>query len=395
MSTYPAIVVLVVAFMVSGCIGPVALHQAVLGYDETVSRLEREMLLLNIARKHQQLPGHFTVTSSIAATFDYRANTGFVGNFLETPGINTYTFSFGTSAAENPTLSIVPIQGEDFTRRILTPMEESKFAFLVFQGVPIDMVMRLMADGIEVQSREGRFERFILNGPAKREEYAEFRRRALHFAWLNANRQLWVGTLSFQETIRAKLPGPPSAGDLLSGLEKGYHWRRVAEDGTYELVRSASGRVTITNYDPRGALSSDERRALNALAAANPDNFVLVDIRPGLPGGDFPIFGALKLRSLNVIIKFIADGISKNPEYDVDKDPRTGEVGRNPRRILGIELSDGILSGGAFGISFGGRRYSLADTSWDREAFTLLYQLFQMTVTDVSRVAVPTITIGK
>jgi hypothetical protein len=38
--------------------------------------------------------------------------------------------------------------------------------------------------------------------------------------------------------------------------------------------------------------------------------------------------------------------------------------------------------------------YTVADTPWDRQAFTLLYQLFQMTVTDVAGVGVP-ITISK
>ena len=44
-------------------------------------------------------------------------------------------------------------------------MEDAKFEFLVFQGSPIDMVMRLMADGIEVQTQKGTFLTFILNWP--------------------------------------------------------------------------------------------------------------------------------------------------------------------------------------------------------------------------------------
>jgi hypothetical protein len=43
---------------------------------------------------------------------------------------------------------------------------------------------------------------------------------------------------------------------------------------------------------------------------------------------------------------------------------------------------------------YGGRYYSVADTPWNLEAFRLLYQLFQMTVTDVSGIGVP-ITISK
>lgn len=385
--------VLTSVVFLAGCVGPVALHQAVLGYDETISQLEREMLLVNIARTDQNLPPHFTVTSSIAATFDYRVNAGFIGTFLDTPGLNSYGMTFGTSAGENPTLGIVPVQGEEFTQRILAPMGESKFGFLVFQGAPIDMVLRLMADGIEVQDRDGTFERFILNWPRRPKEYEEFRQRAMHLAWLNANRELFVSTLTFDQTTRAKLGGAPSPSEIVAAAEKGYAWRQVGPDGTWELTRPVTGRVAVTNYDPR-TLSHADRQALNARASANPPNFVLVDIRPSHAGGDFPLFGAIKLRSLNMVLSFVAAGISRLPEFDVARDPRTAEVARNPRRTLGIDVGAGLAPAGTSSVRYGGRYYAVADTSWDREAFTLLYQLFQMTVTDVSKAVVP-ITISK
>lgn len=382
-----------VAVLLTGCVSPIALHQAVLGYDETVSRLEREMLLVNIARTDQNLPPHFTVTSSIAATFDYRTNVGFAGTFFATPGVNAYGVNLGASAAENPTISIVPVQGEEFTRRILTPMDENKFEFLVFQGAPIDMAMRLMADGIEVQSRDGTFERFILNWPTRAREYTEFRQRAMHVAWLNANRDLFVSTLAFEETIRTRLGAPPSPGDVMAAIEQGARWERVGDDGTWALRRPIVGRVAVTNYDPR-ALSNSERAALNAVAAVNPSNFVLVDIRPGHPGGEYPLFGGLKLRSLNMILGFVAAGIRRAPEFDVEKDARTGEVRRNPRRTLAIEVGAGAPPADVPRVAYRGRSYAVGDTDWDKEAFTILYQLFQMTVTDVSKVGVP-ITISK
>jgi hypothetical protein len=143
------------ALVLSGCLGPVSLHEAVFGYDHTVSRLEREILLINIGRIRNGLPVHFTVTSSIAATFDYQTNAAILGPFSDV-GLNV-----GVSAAENPTLTIVPIQGQQFTERVLTPLEDTTFGFLVDQGASMDMLMRLMADGIEVQTREGTFARVI------------------------------------------------------------------------------------------------------------------------------------------------------------------------------------------------------------------------------------------
>jgi hypothetical protein len=383
----------VIVIPLSGCLGPISLHQAVLGYDRSVSRIEQEMLLVNIARLRQRLPLHFTVTSSIAATFDYRTSLTVAGVYNANPFYFSPSFSLGATVGENPTLSIVPIQGREFTERVLTPIAEPKFEFFVFQGSPIDMVMRLMADGIEVQTPEGRFERFILNWPTRPKEYEEFRRIALQLEWLNANRKLFVGRLSFTEATRTTLKGAPPAEEVRQAMEKGYRWRRLPDTDLYELGRQVTGRVAITNYDPR-TLTDAERAELNAKASNNPANFVLIDIRPGHPGGDWPLFGALKLRSFNLILDFVAGGGGGIQEYDVAKDPRTGAADANPPRALAIEITDSAPPTQVPQTQYEGKYYAVADTEWDRDAFRLLYQGFQMTVTDVSQVGVP-ITISK
>jgi len=387
------LVVFGILLMLSGCLGPVSLHQAVLGYDRTVSRIEWEMLLINIARLRDGYPVHFTTTSSIAATFNYQVGVGVGGLYNDPPGLFVPSFSIVTTAAENPTLSIVPIQGREFTERVLTPMDEAKFQFLVFQGWPIDMVMRLMVDGIEVQTPEARFERFILNWPTHPKEYEEFRRIALHLAWLNTDRKLFVGRLSFVEATRAALRAPPPADEIRNAVEKNYRWRQVAGAELHDLERRVNGRVVITNYDPR-ALSDAEREVLNARAANNPGNFVLIDIRPGHPGGDWPLFGALKLRSFNRMLDFVADAGGEAREYDVAKDLRTGDGGLNPPQTLAIDITESAPPGDPPHVLYRERYYTVADTPWNRKAFRVLYHLFQMTVTDVSQVGLP-ITISK
>ena len=68
-------------FALAGCLSPIALHRAVLEYDRTVSQVEAELLLLNIARARHHRPVHFTAVSSVAATFDFRTNVGIRGGF--------------------------------------------------------------------------------------------------------------------------------------------------------------------------------------------------------------------------------------------------------------------------------------------------------------------------
>jgi len=146
-----AIGVLALLISLGGCLSPIALHQAVLEYDRTVNRVQAEMLLLNIARARHSLPIHFTGISSIAATFEFRANAGIAGVIAKSPGINTLAPALSTSVSENPTVSIIPIQGEEFMKRLLTPMDESKFEFFIHQGVEPAILLRLMARGIVVE----------------------------------------------------------------------------------------------------------------------------------------------------------------------------------------------------------------------------------------------------
>jgi len=134
-----------------------------------------------------------------------------------------------------------------------------------------------------------------------------------------------------------------------------------------------------------------------------PPDHVFVDIRPGFPGGDYPLRGFILLRSFNSIISFIARGIEEERGYHVEKDPRTGPVPRNPAHVLDVEESPSALPDSEFSVQFEGQYYSIRKfpisqgmvPSWNQEAFAVLSDLFQMTVTDVSNVKTPIISIPK
>src|SRR4029078_5574794 len=127
-------------FVLAGCLSPIALHRAVLEYDRTVSQVEAELLLLNIARARHHRPVHFTAVSSVAATFDFRTNVGIQGGFgpVVASRDRPINLEYSASVAENPTITIVPITGEEFTKRVLRLLDEDKFEFLVRQGYDIN-----------------------------------------------------------------------------------------------------------------------------------------------------------------------------------------------------------------------------------------------------------------
>ncbi len=380
------------AIVIGGCVGPPVLERQVLGYDNVTSEIEQKLLLLNIARVYGGRPVHFTTTSSIAATFDWTTTIGIGGQIEESQGTNFFNFNLGASASENPTFSIIPLSGEEFTKRIATPLKDDVIEFLGFQGGVINRVMRLMASGIEVQKPEGQFVRFIENDPRRPREYEEFRRIAAHLQWLNNSRQLFVQSLVFEEILVEDFKGIPDAGDINDGFTMGLRWRQKP-DGNYELTRLKAGRVVVTNFDPR-ALTDQQRFELDERIKRNPSGFVYLEIRPDGPGGDFPIQGAIKLRSIFQTLVHVARGIERAKEFDVTPDPRTRGVVEDPAATLKLNVTDSAPEKDLPSVRHKGRYYTVNDTVWDRSAFILLNLLFQTVVGDIEGVGIP-ITISK
>ncbi len=392
---------LLLAAALTGCLSPVAMHRAVLEYDRTVSYIESDLLLLNIARARHHRPVHFTAVSSVAATFDFRTTVGLTGIWGRSPDKEPFTFEYTATVAENPTITIVPINGEEFTKRVLRPLDEAKFEFLVHQGYDINMALRLIARGITIEDERGN-RTLLPNAPSQPEGYREFRKRLLHLASLQAVRQLFVGPLLFEESRQVLVNRSPNPEEVVEGLEKGYRWTVSTDSKTPTLTRKEVGRIAITNYDPN-RLPNEERRKLHEEAQrASPDT-ILVDLRPDYPGGDYPLRGSIHLRSLNAIIAFVAKGIGEEPEFQVEPDGRTKTVGRNPARTLEVEEAPGKPSDFEFSVEFDGRYYSIRKypvsegmvPSWNQEAFAVLSNLFQMTVTDLTKYPTPAITIAK
>lgn len=385
--------------LLAGCIGPPALHESVLGYDQTTTELEQEILLLNIARLSQESSPHFTVTGSIAATFDFTTSANVGGNIKSSPGMDDLDLSWSSSAAEKPTFSIVPISGQDFTKRIIQPFPEGVFASLSSQGFSIATIIRLMVDSIRIESRkDGQSIGIMTNHASRPDEYMAFRRFAMHLAALQHEHQLFVNNLIFDKIILDGIKEPWNRNPkyLAEAVDNGLRWQRN-DDGTYTVRKRTLGRILVSNYDPL-SLTDDELFELDELANRQPNNYVLVDIRPEHPGGEFPLFGALKLRGFYRILLAVGQGAGDHQhrlELDITPDPRTrGQIRHNPRQTLAINVSEKAPPDDVLHIQYKDRYYSVGDSRWDRNAFLILNALFQYTVTDVSDVGIP-ITISK
>jgi hypothetical protein len=93
-------------------------------------------------------------------------------------------------------------------------------------------------------------------------------------------------------------------------------------------------------------------------------------------------------------LDFVAAGIDSSSQPKVVPVRSITEGPDNPNRVLTI-LVDAPAPAERIRVFFQGHEYSVRQTDWDRMAFRLLYQLFQITVQKVSGMGAPAITISK
>jgi hypothetical protein len=384
--------VAVLGLNVSGCVSTIALDRAVVAYDKTTAEMVSKQLLLNIARARHNQPLHFTGISSIAATYNFSFSAGATPALTGERGSLLVPF-FGGSAAENPTISIAPMQGEEFTQRLLTPFPEQKLTMLLRQGYDVDALLRLLAGEIRLE-QEGHQEAVYYNRPADQDGYPVFRRVMAHLSSIQDRHALYIEPLLFQ--YNWTIPANSLTPEGFQSIYKDFSLTYDAEKQVYQVSKRVAGRIIIANYDP-AILSNEERIRLYEEAETGSANEIMVDIRPGHPGGEYLLHGKLRLRSFYNVLTFIGRDIEEEPEYDVPPDPRTPLISENPVHTLEILETNSLPSGVDFSVALNGSYYAVRPETgyqWNRKSFSLLYQLFQMTVSAVPQ-AGPAITISK
>jgi hypothetical protein len=382
----------VLAAVCGGCFPALQLNRTVMAYDAIATETACRQLLLNIARARHDEPLHFTQLVNIAATFSQQFSAGATPPLGGTEGGWSVGPIFNGIWTDNPTFSIVPLEGEEFTRRLLTPYPESTLTLLLRQGADVDLVLRLMAGEYraDVAGRRVTYQ----NKPSDVEGYTTFRRVVLHLSTIQDRAALHAEPLIFEE--RWTMPADKVAPETLQALQKEFTVTADAKRGAYRIVKRTVGRIIVTNYDPE-VLGNEERRRMHAEAESNLDDEIVVDIRAGYPGGELPLHGKFRLRSFTNMIGFLGHAISDEPEYDVaphSQSPRTSE---NPPVTLAIAETASRPWDADRVVRYHGRYYAVQPQTgyqWNRKAFFLLYQLFQMTVAKTPSTG-PSITIAK
>ena len=126
--------VLLSALGFSGCavVGPQSITAGRGVYAEVINRTEDEQILNVIVRqRYDETFGMMSVASVTAnLRFSTQAGTNIgIGDSDNYAG-NLVPFSAGVAYEENPTISYVPLSGEEFMRRMLSPVSVNEWALL-------------------------------------------------------------------------------------------------------------------------------------------------------------------------------------------------------------------------------------------------------------------------
>ncbi|MFT5041031.1 MAG: hypothetical protein ACI8TX_002002 [Hyphomicrobiaceae bacterium] len=193
--TLGLVLALIVTFPGCALVGPAAVRQDRIPYNEVISRSWNEQLLLNLVRlKYRDTP-FFLELGSISTQYTLSASLG--ADVDLNPGqADDFSASSGVSYSERPTVSYAPLRGERFAKQLLSP-------------IPVESLLLLMGSGWKPERVLATFVQQINDVPNAREasgptpdiepEFRRFRQLVELIGELHGTRRIELGFATEQD----------------------------------------------------------------------------------------------------------------------------------------------------------------------------------------------------
>ncbi len=321
----------------SGCsLGPRSLAHSRLRYNDAVKSTSEQQLLLNIVRlRYVDTPSSLAI-SSIADQQEVVAGLGIVPFFTSAGAgdVGSYRNSIlpqaQLSGASRPTLSYTPLDDEEFTRRLFSPISLEGAAYLSKTTWPISTVFRLYLENLNWVSNA---ETASGPTPATPPEYAVFLEGVQALQRLQDRKLITLFTEEREEAVSTTFPlNESSIADSIDSIKNDLELKSSKEG--VSLIRRKN--QPVLRVDPMVGDDQDWMAFCNAfklnpsirtfdLTAEKLDPF-LKDMPPtGLETLD------LETRSLLQVLFFVSQGVEVPREHLISGvAPRTNDFdGRN------------------------------------------------------------------
>lgn len=249
-----------VCLLVAGCAtGPRSLEANRLIYNEAIKSTGEAQLLLNIVRlRYNDTPSSLAV-SAIATQSEVQKSFQLAPFFGVSGGDPAQHFAAllpqaQISTTDRPTITLTPLDDQEFTRKLFTPMTLDGVLYLTKTTWPISTVFRLWLENLNWVSNAQNG-----SGPTLKSlpDYTEFL-RGINALQVLQDRGHIVFSTEEREEPQGTVATVPTAHDLLDAAKEGYEFH---PDHNSALALVKKGRQPVMRVHPE-ALTSAEMREL-------------------------------------------------------------------------------------------------------------------------------------
>lgn len=311
-----------VGTLAPGCTSlPRDLEKVRLGYNDVVKSSAEQQLLLNIVRlRYADSPSSLAV-SAIAAQYELAKSLAIVPFFAVGGDANPRGFvgilpGAQIGSADRPTVTLTPLDDQEFTRRLFTPLPVEGILYLAKTTWQIQMVFRLYLENLNwvsnAQSASG-------PTPSQPPVFADFLRGMFALQVLQDRSLIVFGQEERSEPVGGPLPADRiDAAAILEAAKSGYEYRPDGGGATWTLVKKTP--LPVMHVHP-AAVSLPEMREVARVFRLQA-GLTKYEIRSESlnPFPDtYPTEGVatldLETRSLLQVLFFVAQGVAIPPAH--------------------------------------------------------------------------------
>jgi hypothetical protein len=148
----PVMTCLAGVLLTAGCqsLGPTTVQRDRAEYSDAISQSWKRQALLNIVKLRYLDPPIFVDVGQIVAGYSLETSLSVGASFPETTtfGGDTQTLGGAARYTDRPTVTYVPLTGNDYLRSLLAPLPPTSLFFLMQSGHPADIVLLVAASSL-------------------------------------------------------------------------------------------------------------------------------------------------------------------------------------------------------------------------------------------------------
>jgi hypothetical protein len=307
--------------------GPMFTPVSHAAYNEAVQQGEQREVLLNIVRLRYLDRPEFLAITSISSQMHFEAQASLTGTFGDDQDLGTNLLVPGASVAysESPTVIFTPQAGDEFIRRLASPVGLGSIYLLTRYGWRLDRTLRLIL--AEVNGIRNLATREAMT-PDDVETARQFDRITAELQALYERHLIDVDVAERWTSLSERIPADRiSADDLLKAAVENYRFGYDAETQTYALEDRV--RRYMIRVSPE-AVASPEVAALAARLGVRPGQASYDIDSAELPEAPPRTAVMVKMRSMLSTMVYLSRGV------DI---PETDPL----RSILGSNSLDGVF----------------------------------------------------